>query len=164
MSAQRFELDRVIISSQQVLVSSSASCTTFVNDSRCETLNLEELMETYKNIVRKAKQRGIKVSFRRKPLSMKARILELETSYYYNMNVYNSLFDSLVDAWNALIEEGLYRGIDDNKAYKRAVEISHKMNRMISHSSVIGKAIDIRNALNASENRLQAKGTSKIYL
>jgi len=161
---QRIELDRIIINTQEVSISSSSCCTSFVSIKRCPALNVDELLERYQRIVRQAKSKSVKLVLRKKPQSMKARILEMKDTYPQEATSYNVFFDTLVSAWIKIVQSGLYKGYGDDPKYLRAVALSHQIMSMTSHSEAIGKAIDINNELNHCLQQLQNLKTTAIAL
>lgn len=164
MTNNKLKLDRVIITPQQVLVASTAACTSHVNEKRREHLSIDELLGRYQRIIRLAKQRNISLSLRKKPLSMKRRIEELQETYDDQMDIYNELFDSLVEAWRKVVTKGIYQGRRNDPEYRSAVAIAHKLSPMTAHSRPIGQAIDINNELNRCLDSLNKTNVTKIWL
>lgn len=164
MTIRAIELDRVIISSQEVFASSSDSCTVYVNEKRRPYYLVSDLMSRYNQIVRIAKQRGIKLSLLKKPLSMKRQIEALSQDYDSSMTTYNTLFDQLVGKWSNIAQNDFHTGIFDTPEYQSAVSISHQLTRMTARNKPIGQARTIHNELDECLKLVNHPNVTKVTL
>jgi hypothetical protein len=165
--AQPIKLDTVVVTKNRIHISSSDACTTFCDQSRIPTINIDDLVDKYKLVIRLAKKKNIKVSYYRKPMTTKAHIESLRNDYPIQMAAFNAIFDELVAAWEQKAPKGMFSGYGDDDEYNAAVKIAHKLNPLYTHSSVIGQVQDIESSLNNLLffiERNDGNGNAKIWL
>jgi len=154
MKKSRINLTLVNITDSQIHVISHDCATSFVGINRISGIDPDELMMHYRNTVKIAKEKGIKVGYTR---GLKKKILAISEDYYSALTTYNERFDALIQLWLKKVEAGIYAPTTDDNELNQMTTLEHDLIRMLHRDKPIGKALgiesDVLEALSSVKNR-----------
>lgn len=163
LSREEIELTSAIVTENKLKVCND--CALYVNLERVEKIDIKELLKTYSNITKTAKERKIKLSYQNKIKSQLAEMKKLG-SYEEAYQNYTNKFNQLVELWDLKLKEGLHMGTSDDVILNNLIfPIQHEIISMFYVGTVLSKVNEIKRKLDDLEADLKY-GTEfiKIFL
>ena len=127
----------------------TSDCTIFANCSRLPEININDILDKHKEIVKIAKQKGIKVSYKNKS---KKTLMEHKDLYLQEVKQRNQIFDTLKNKWKSKLKKGLYCGLSDDEEYHELSELDRQLQRYGYRSTSISIVSEINHMLDKQLN------------
>ena len=116
------------------------SSDTIYSSAKLQYINIKALEKIYKNIIRVAKEKGVKIAYKN---STKKQIDTLKKEYIKAYEEYKTLFNNLCAAWKKM--ENLYIGFTNTEEYKVLSDIDRQLQRLNyrAEGNYYSQAIDL---------------------
>ena len=101
------------------------SNSTIYSSAKLQYINIKALEKIYKDIIRVAKEKGVKIAYKN---STKKQIVTLKKEYTKAYEEYKKLFNTLCESWKKM--ENLYMGFTDTEEYKVLSDIDRQLQRL----------------------------------
>ena len=135
--------------------------TLYINATR-KYVSLSETLDLYKEVLKIAKQKGIKVSYSN---HYKKQLTDLTDSYNELIESSHRIFDELVDVADIIENRKIHAGSCDDIRLNELSKIKHEYEKLFYHSATLGKILDIQYRLQDVHTDIKySDNTVKIYL
>lgn len=148
MQTNFIALEHQVVTKDEIFIASGS--TVFCSERRSK-LNPDRVLELYKDVVKAAKARGVKVVYKRK---IKSKIVGLLSTARAALVLHNSVFDELYAGWQKKIEKGIPYGCVDDPDLKPLYSLHHQLARERYHSEPLGQLADIQGELSDFQSRI----------
>lgn len=157
---EKIMLVEQIIENDRVKITSD--CTMFANWSRLEELNINDILNKYKQVIKAAKQKNIKISYKHKT---KQILTENKDLYTQEVKQRNQVFDTLKNKWELKLQKGIYSGYIDDEEMKELSELDCQLQKYVYRSCVLSIIGELNYRLDQLLNRvLTNNDIEKIWL
>ena len=163
MSQQEpIKLSKVSLTDQQILVMSESSCTVWI-DERPVGAHLDPagLLSIYTQVLREAKDKGIKISY---GLRLKSKLQSLKEPTPECLKKAQTLYQALKEGWTAKVEKGIYPGYADDAEIDRLSKLKWEYQKLFHLNQPLGQLLNIKSILSDHIDNVKREDITKICL
>lgn len=159
---ERIKLSQVSLTDWQILIMSESSCTVWIDERPVDPyLNPEGLLFIYAQVLRKAKDKGIKVSY---GLRLKSKLQNLEELIPECLKKAQALYQALKEGWIAKVEGGIYPGYADDAEIDRLSKLKWEYQKLFHLNQPLGQLLNIKSILSDHMDNVKREDITKICL
>lgn len=129
--------------------------TSWINITRSEWIDKNSLLDTYRNIYRTAKEKGIKVSYKNR---FKKFILENWQQYGDEFDYCNKIFDSIIPVAEQVQSRGIHYGYSDDEVLDILGNLKNELGEMFYRSTITSKIREIAFRLDELYSSIKGSG------
>ena len=136
-------LKNEIVTDDKIKIDCSHTC--FCNIVRIKYISINDTLEKHKELVRLAKVKGCKISYKNR---YKKTLLELKEGYELEYKNYNDTFNTLKMLWQQKLKKGIFYGYGNDEEYQKISEVYCRIQKFNNIRNPINIVNSINNKIN----------------